>query len=515
MTSDLSLNMKNKFSADVYKRFSIYKLEDNDYFIKDYWCNTQFTHPKNKEDIINIFGIIILTTKSVIFVPSDSNLSVVKFHFKYFSEKPKVVLLLGKDYLKIKVKKVIEIPNDDKIYQIHNYSTEISILFTYERVESTLQILFELYNSYQNKELNYDMYSEEFLSTIYSFKFDYSKVKSLKETFLLKKEEFVNIIIPLIEMPGIVMLTDERIYIQPLYCINSEELVKNKILLRSIHTIYKRYYKTNFSALEIIYNSKSIYDNIMKTDKNESVFLVFKSSDKMTKIYDILINAVIEVKSKDESYLKDLDYEFSKPIQNNNVEVNKNSFVKTNFEISTFTKLWVEGTISNFEYLEYLNCAANRTKSDLTQYPIFPWILKDFNSPVLKINDETIYRDLTKPIGALNAERLKIFQERFKEMQEPKYLYGTHYSNPTYVVNYLVRNHPNWMLKLNGGRFDHPDRLFSSIQTDWKLCNESYTCVKELIPEFYEDNPSFLTNSNNINFGNTFENKKINVGYYN
>lgn len=31
---------------------------------------------------------------------------------------------------------------------------------------------------------------------------------------------------------------------------------------------------------------------------------------------------------------------------------------------------------------------------------MMPWILKDYDSPILNLEDESIYRDLSKPIGA-------------------------------------------------------------------------------------------------------------------
>lgn len=33
-------------------------------------------------------------------------------------------------------------------------------------------------------------------------------------------------------------------------------------------------------------------------------------------------------------------------------------------------------------------------------------------------------------------------------MNHPKFLYGTHYSTPGYVIGYLVRKKPEYMLKL-------------------------------------------------------------------
>lgn len=36
---------------------------------------------------------------------------------------------------------------------------------------------------------------------------------------------------------------------------------------------------------------------------------------------------------------------------------------------------WLRGQISNFDYLMALNSAAGRTYNDITQYPIFPWVI--------------------------------------------------------------------------------------------------------------------------------------------
>jgi factor associated with neutral sphingomyelinase activation len=67
------------------------------------------------------------------------------------------------------------------------------------------------------------------------------------------------------------------------------------------------------------------------------------------------------------------------------------------------------------------------------RYPIFPWVIQDYTSNKLNLNDEKTFRDLSLPIGALNNKRLQNFKERFKQMEEfeeIKYLYGTHYSTP-------------------------------------------------------------------------------------
>lgn len=92
------------------------------------------------------------------------------------------------------------------------------------------------------------------------------------------------------------------------------------------------------------------------------------------------------------------------------------------------------------------------------QYPVFPWILSDYSSKSLDLSNPSSYRDLSKvimnvalmksreiisyfkfvifyimqPIGALNPDRLKKFQERYSSFDDPvipKFHYGSHYSS--------------------------------------------------------------------------------------
>ena len=76
------------------------------------------------------------------------------------------------------------------------------------------------------------------------------------------------------------------------------------------------------------------------------------------------------------------------------------------------TLQWQNGLITNLEYLLYLNSAADRSFNDLTQYPIMPWIVADYSSPVLDLSSPATFRDLSKPMGALNPERLVALKAR-------------------------------------------------------------------------------------------------------
>ena len=53
---------------------------------------------------------------------------------------------------------------------------------------------------------------------------------------------------------------------------------------------------------------------------------------------------------------------------------------------------------------------------------------------------------------------------------------------------------------LQGGKLDHADRLFHSIESAWNNCLTNSSDVKELIPEFFYL-PEFLVNSNEYYLG--------------
>ena len=54
-----------------------------------------------------------------------------------------------------------------------------------------------------------------------------------------------------------------------------------------------------------------------------------------------------------------------------------------------------------------LNTLAGRSYNDLNQYPVFPWVLADYTSDTLDLNQPSTFRDLSKPVGALDAKRLQ------------------------------------------------------------------------------------------------------------
>lgn len=175
----------------------------------------------------------------------------------------------------------------------------------------------------------------------------------------------------------------------------------------------------------------------------------------------------------------------------------------------TATRKWQKGEMSNFHYLMLINTLAGRTYNDLTQYPVFPWVIADYTSEELDLQNPLSFRDLSKPMGCQHHDREAEFRERYKQFAEmgdsnaPPFHYGTHYSSAMIVTSYLIRLQPfvKSYLLLQGGTFDHPDRMFFSVEGAWSSASRTnMTDVRELTPEFFYL-PEFLTNPNDYDFG--------------
>ena len=164
------------------------------------------------------------------------------------------------------------------------------------------------------------------------------------------------------------------------------------------------------------------------------------------------------------------------------------------FQKGGYEEKWTNGEISNFEYLMILNTYSGRTYNDISQYPIFPWIIKDYESneiditTISKLEQEKIFRDLKWPIGCQNEVRRKLASTKFMENNPyyGKFHHGTHYSTSGGVAALLIRLEPftSQSIQLQSNKFDEPDRLFSSLEDQWSLIyNEGD--VRELTPEFF------------------------------
>lgn len=110
------------------------------------------------------------------------------------------------------------------------------------------------------------------------------------------------------------------------------------------------------------------------------------------------------------------------------------------YEHTGLQEKWLHHEISNFEYIMMLNTIAGRSFHDLCQYPVFPWVISQYTNSYIDLTDPNTYRDLSKPMGALNPSRLNEFLSRYNSFKEenelgvnttnniPAFMYGSHYS---------------------------------------------------------------------------------------
>ena len=208
----------------------------------------------------------------------------------------------------------------------------------------------------------------------------------------------------------------------------------------------------------------------------------------------------------------------------------KNQKKDKKIKLSKKIKEWKNWEISNFEFLMWLNIFSNRSFNDLSQYPIFPWLLNNYKDPIqLKLNeDENIYRDLSSPMGMLeiseeSIKRKELFMETYDTLKNDDidtgemdlslkpYLFGSNYSNPIYVCNYLMRVFPftHISIELQGNSFDNPDRMFLSVEKSFISSTSQKTDLRELIPEFFYF-PEMFINSNKLNLGFTEDGQEVN-----
>uniref|UniRef100_A0A673MHF3 Neurobeachin-like n=1 Tax=Sinocyclocheilus rhinocerous TaxID=307959 RepID=A0A673MHF3_9TELE len=175
------------------------------------------------------------------------------------------------------------------------------------------------------------------------------------------------------------------------------------------------------------------------------------------------------------------------------------------FKSSNMTQRWQRREISNFEYLMFLNTIAGRTYNDLNQYPVFPWVLTNYESEDLDLTLPGNFRDLSKPIGALNPKRAVFYAEHYETWEDdgtPPHHYASLYSTAASTLFWLVRIEPftTFFLNCNNNKFDHPDRTFSGIARSWRSCQRDTSDVRELIPEFYYL-PEMFVNSSGYDLG--------------
>ena len=71
---------------------------------------------------------------------------------------------------------------------------------------------------------------------------------------------------------------------------------------------------------------------------------------------------------------------------------------------------WLRGELSNLEYILRINRLAGRSYNDLSQYPILPWVLSNYTSPLLDLRNPANFRRFDRSMGGQSEKRFASMQ---------------------------------------------------------------------------------------------------------
>jgi factor associated with neutral sphingomyelinase activation len=448
-----------------HRRFNLLMLEHGEYYFQDYRVV--------QSSAGDCPGRLKLCSRSLLFDPSDESLPCVKYPFSALEE---LSSSAGSSSLRL-VQSVTVLMKEGGVprpYRVCKHSPaplECTFTLLHTSLEEVLRPLGRLVEiaravgrgSAQEEGALLEPLLRERIDACLQ-RFDPVHLVDFREGLLLARPLRVDRVTPLLSAPGGLMLTDRRLYFQPAELNNVGGRVE-WLELRGVTRIFKRRHLLRRTGLELFMeDGRSVYYNFgSEADREEAYALMLRQDGVGARI----------------ATLSDPRKEMLR---------------------------WQRRELSNYDYLCFLNTAADRSTNDLTQYPVFPWVIADYSSATLDLESPATFRDLGKPIGALNAERLAYFRERLShqgggDADPPPFLYGTHYSTPGYVLFFLVRSAPEHMLCLQNGRFDSPDRMFVDVGSAWDSVLRNHADLKELIPEFYSGDGSFLVNGQGLNLG--------------
>uniref|UniRef100_A0A8C8S872 Neutral sphingomyelinase activation associated factor n=1 Tax=Pelusios castaneus TaxID=367368 RepID=A0A8C8S872_9SAUR len=183
--------------------------------------------------------------------------------------------------------------------------------------------------------------------------FDKNRFQNISETLHMECE--AEMVTPLVTNPGHVCITDANLYFQPL---NGYPKPVVHITMHNVRRIYKRRHGLMPLGLEVF---------CTENDLCSDIYLKFYNSQ-----------------DRDELYFHIATY-----LENHITEQTAESYMLQ----------WQRGHISNYQYLLHLNNLADRSCNDLSQYPVFPWIIADYSSLELDLTRPETFRDLSKPVG--------------------------------------------------------------------------------------------------------------------
>lgn len=371
------------------ERFSLILLEPGEVYFEDFTASLEVnplkSSPTSSATQSPIPGRLKLCSKSIVFDPRDFAKPILRIPFKHCT----LIDLLDKrssrfddpnQCLRVSTTQYVELLENNRVAPYKFVTTKLQTFvfhFEYIQIEDYLPQFNQLHraSTLPGAEQNL-MIATIVFSRHNRVQFNPLWFGSIGEYTLCDFP--VQEINHLVVNPGRFLLTQHAIYFQSYNNIYSDPV--KKIPLSKVIRLIRRRFLLRQVGLEITWRTIGSEDKL--------IYVAFKFDCDRDQFY----NSVIQQQ----------DYNG----QGKGTE--------------SITLQWQNGVISNYDYLLYLNSLADRSFHDLTQYPVFPWVIADYTSDTLDLNEPKVYRDLTKPMGAQNAGRLERLLERFEEMGDPK-----------------------------------------------------------------------------------------------
>ena len=236
-------------------------------------------------------------------------------------------------------------------------------------------------------------------------------------------------------------INDMNFYFEILPCLNKAKNNLIQFKIKNIMMFFSRIYNYKKSGLELfLSNGKNYYLVFNETEILKKIII-----DLTEKINNTLENKIFFYKiindcndinfglDKNQKKISDsyiIGYISQKYINLNNLSDCVKDITKLNEKIFLLSKLiekWKDNHLSNYVMLMYLNIFSNRSFSDISQYPIFPWTLyqsidndmkkkKNSKNEEKENNFEELLRDLSKPMGQiLNNDRTQNFKNMIQK----------------------------------------------------------------------------------------------------
>ena len=507
-----------------------------------------FSELKNKDEKLNLGyneDILQKITLNLLHfvIPQNEKDKIKYFLINYIIKEEK------KDLEPVNEQNIIWDDRFINLYNIINYSQKSIIQKKYIKIKKEL---FSFNGIYSNKKLFYTDKKKDF-----KFKISTHLTENLMNTLIIPILDFNYYVSNKYNFAD--FCSNEKKYINLSIFKNENENIDFKIpfnydkipccLVKISHhikgfiLIKKNSYNQKAKFFEFFYSEKEeikqnyesktklCYGSYSNIDYNIPYYIKIKIDDIIlvfNRKYYYLDNSIEIFTNKNKSYFFTFNIENGKEQFINSLENFSLKIQRSEHQKNIILEEWKLGKISTFTFLNKTNILANRSLKDLTQFPVFPWIIHDYS--IIKKDEKIRIRQLDKPMAQieLNNEsmRKKNYQENydcFKEDLDEKYknytmeefynddniclddipyYYGTHYSNPAYVSHYLNRIFPYvftaWSIQ--GKSFDAPDRLFINIEKSYKGSTTSRSDLREIIPHFFFF-PEMFCNLNKLNLG--------------